>query len=92
MKLVSIKFAVSLAWVVAVIAVSLTTGPHSRASWGALVAAALVPSWLLMWWWNDPVQTLSETLTRRADRRRRPTANGARAEEGARGWSPETAG
>jgi hypothetical protein len=62
MKLVSIKFAVSLSWVVAVVVVSLATGPHSAANWAALAAAALVPSLLLLWWWNDPVQTLSESI------------------------------
>jgi hypothetical protein len=62
MKLVSFKFVVSLAWVVAIVAVSLATAPHSRANWGALVGVALVPSLLLMWWWNDPTQTMSESI------------------------------
>jgi hypothetical protein len=62
MKLVSIKFTLSLAWVVVVTALSLATGPHSGAHRAALAAAALVPSLLLMWWWNDPVQTLSESI------------------------------
>ena len=62
MKLVSIKFGLSLVWVAAVIAVSLATGPHSLANWAALVGLALVPSLLLMWWWNDPGQTMSESI------------------------------
>ena len=62
MKLVSIKFGVSMAWIVAIIAVSLATGPHSRANWAALAGVALVPSLLMMWWWNDPDQTMSESI------------------------------
>lgn len=62
MKLVSIKATVSLAWVLAVCVMSLATWPHSRATWAALAAVALVPSVMMMWWWHDPRQTMSERI------------------------------
>ena len=62
MKLVSIKVAVSLAWVVTVCLAGIAAGVHSPANWALVFAVALVPSIVMMWWWNDPRETMSETI------------------------------
>jgi len=62
MQLVSIKTIIAVLWLVTAVAVSLAGKPHSLSSWIILTAVAFVPPLAMMWFWNDPRQTMSESI------------------------------
>ena len=62
MQLVSIKPIIAMLWVSAVFVIGLVGNVDSFATWTLLTAVALVPPLVMMWWWNDPRQTMSESI------------------------------
>lgn len=61
MHLQKLKMIVSAGWVLTVLAVAITTAM----SWPvqlALAAVGLLPPLALLLWWNEPSQTMSETI------------------------------
>jgi len=63
MQLVSLKSIIAMLWVSAVWTIAGITG-HSNSfpSWAVLAAVAVVPPVVMMWRWNDPGPTMSETI------------------------------
>lgn len=62
MQLNSIKPIIAILWVVAAVILGITTNVNSLASWTVLASVALVPPLVMMWWWNDPRQTMSDSI------------------------------
>jgi hypothetical protein len=62
MRLASIKVAVAAAWILAIAIAGFVSRPHATSNWGAILGVALVPAIAMLWWWNDPPQTLSESI------------------------------
>jgi hypothetical protein len=62
MQLVSIKAIIAMLWVSTVFVVGIAGNLNSVASWTVLAAVAVVPPLVMMWRWNDPRQTMSETI------------------------------
>ena len=62
MQLVSIKAIIALLWVSTVSVVGIAGNLNSVASWTVLAGVAVVPPLVMMWRWNDPRQTMSETI------------------------------
>lgn len=63
MELQRIKMTVSAAWVVAVLAVAMVVGV-SGVVMAAAAAFALLPPLALLLFWNDPAQTMSESINK----------------------------
>jgi hypothetical protein len=61
MQLVSIKAIVAMLWVSTVSIVGIA-GSLNFPSWAVLAAVAVIPPLVMMWRWNDPCQTMSETI------------------------------
>ena len=62
MQLVSIKAIIAMLWVSTVSVVGIAGSLNSAASWTILAGVAVVPPLIMMWRWNDPRQTMSETI------------------------------
>ncbi|MGE0451399.1 MAG: hypothetical protein AB7Q29_17640 [Vicinamibacterales bacterium] len=62
MQLISLKVALATVWVSAVLVVGLTGNRHSLSSWAVLAGVALLPPIVMMWRWNLPGQTMSESI------------------------------
>jgi hypothetical protein len=62
MQLVAIKAVVAAAWVSALGAAGLAADVKSLSGWTVLVGVGLMPSLVLLWWWNDAHQTMSEAI------------------------------
>ena len=62
MQFQRIKRTVSAAWVVVVFAVGLVAGVTSSGGLVALLALGLLPPLALMLLWNEPPQTMSESI------------------------------
>jgi hypothetical protein len=62
MQLVSIKAIVAMLWVSTVFIVGIAGSLNSFPSWTALAAVAIIPPLVMSWQWNDPRQTMSETI------------------------------
>ena len=62
MQFQKIKQTVSAAWVVVVFAVGLVAGVTSSGALVALIALGLLPPLALMLLWNEPPQTMSESI------------------------------
>ena len=62
MQLVSIKAIIAMLWVSTVSVVGIAGNLNSVASWTVLAGVAVVPPLVMMWRWNDPRQTMSETI------------------------------
>jgi hypothetical protein len=62
MQLVSIKAIIALLWVSTVSVVGIAGNLNSVASWTVLAGVAVVPPLVMMWRWNDPRRTMSETI------------------------------
>lgn len=62
MQLVSIKTILAMLWVSTVVIVGLVAHSNSVSSWTFLAGVAVVPPLVMMWRWNDPHQTMSETI------------------------------
>ena len=62
MQLVSIKAIVAAAWVLAVCIVGIAGHLSSPSSLTVLASVALLPTIVMMWLWNDPPQSISESI------------------------------
>lgn len=62
MQLRSIKAIVAMLWVAAVCAAAIAGSVQSVSGWTLLAGVAVVPPLVMMWLWNDPAQTMSESI------------------------------
>ena len=62
MELQKIKWTVSAAWVIVAFVIGLVAGVRSSGGLVALTALGLLPPLALLLLWNDPPQTISESI------------------------------
>jgi hypothetical protein len=62
MQLLSIKSVVAILWVSAMFIIGIARNVDSFSSWAVLTGVAVVPPLVMMWRWNDPHQTMSESI------------------------------
>lgn len=62
MQLLSIKAIVAMLWVLAAFIIGIAGNLDSFLSWAVLTGVAVVPPLVMMWRWNDPRQTMSESI------------------------------
>ena len=62
MQLVSIKAIIAMLWVSTVTVVGIAGNLNSVTSWIVLAVVAVVPPLVVLWRWNDPRQTMSESI------------------------------
>jgi hypothetical protein len=62
MQLESIKATVATVWVSAVCTAGIAGHLRSLWGWTVLAGVALLPPLVMMWRWNNPRQTMSETI------------------------------
>jgi hypothetical protein len=62
MQLVSIKAVVAMLWVLAVSLPGFAGNVSSSQSWTVLAAVALLPPLVMMCRWNEPRQTMSQSI------------------------------
>ena len=62
MQLVSIKPIIALLWVLAVFVIGIARNLDSFSSWTVVTGVAVVPPLVMMWRWNGPRQTMSESI------------------------------
>ena len=63
MQLERIKWIVAGAWVVAAVILALVVRDLNWQMWAALIALAVIPPLAMLFWWTDPAQTMSETIS-----------------------------
>ena len=63
MQLERIKWIAAGAWVIAAVVVGLLVPDLTWQMWAAFIALAVVPPLALLFWWTDPAQTMSETIS-----------------------------
>jgi hypothetical protein len=62
MQLVSLKTGLATLWVSAALIAGIVGNVGSVASWTVLASIAIVPPIVMMWRWNAPPQTMSESI------------------------------
>ena len=62
MQLVSIKAIIAMLWVSTASIVGIAANVNSFPSWTALGVVAVIPPLVMMWRWNHPVPTMSQTI------------------------------
>jgi hypothetical protein len=62
MQLESIKAIVAAMWVSAVCAAAIAGNLQSLSGWTVLVGVAVLPPLVMMWRWNHPSPTMSESI------------------------------
>ena len=62
MQLESIKAIVATVWVSAACAAAIAGNLQSLSGWTVLVGVAVLPPLVILWRWNHPAQTLSESI------------------------------
>ena len=62
MELQKIKWIISAAWVLVAFVIGLVAGVRSSGGLVALTALGLLPPLALLLLWNDPPQTISESI------------------------------
>lgn len=62
MKLDSIKTTVTAVWVLAVGTAGIAGNLRSLSGWTVLAGFAVLPPLVMLWRWNDPYPTMSETI------------------------------
>jgi hypothetical protein len=62
MQLISLKTVLATVWVLAVLIAGLTANLNSLSSWAFMAGIAVLPPIVLMWRWNAPRQTMSESI------------------------------
>ena len=62
MQLALIKAVVAAVWVSAVCIGGIAGHLSSPSSWTGLASVALLPTIVMLWLWNDPTQSLSESI------------------------------
>jgi hypothetical protein len=64
MKLTHLKGAIVAAWLLAMFVVSVAADVTSGSAWAVLAGFALLPPLVMLRWWKDPPQTLSESINK----------------------------
>lgn len=64
MKLSTLKGAIVAAWLLAMFVVSVAADVTSGSGWAVLAGFALLPPLVMLRWWKDPPQTLSESINK----------------------------
>ena len=62
MQLVSIKAICAMLWVSAVSIAGIAGNVRSLSGWAVLAGLAILPPLVMLWRWNDPRPTMSETI------------------------------
>ena len=62
MRLISIKPIIAMLWVSAAFVIGIAGNLDSFSSWTVLTVVAVVPPLVMMWRWNEPRETMSETI------------------------------
>ena len=62
MQLVSLKAGLATLWVSVTLIAGIVGNVDSAVSWTALASIAIVPPIVVMWRWNAPPQTMSESI------------------------------
>ena len=62
MQLVTIKAVLATVWVSLAVIAGIAGNMHSVTSWAVLTGVALIPPAAMMWLWNAPHQTMSESI------------------------------
>ncbi len=62
MQLKYAKVTLACAWISAVCGAGLVGDVSSLPSWTVLLGFAILPPLVMMQWWNDPAQTMSESI------------------------------
>ena len=62
MQLVSIKPVIAMLWASAAFVIGLAASLNSFSSWTVLAGIAVLPPLVMMWRWNDPRQTTSQSI------------------------------
>lgn len=62
MELISVKTVLAIAWVSVVCLLGILGNTNSLSGWTLLAAIAVVPPLIMMWRWNDPPQSMSESI------------------------------
>jgi hypothetical protein len=62
MEFKMIKAGVAGAWVSVLAVAALAAGVQSLAGWALLAGMGLTPSVVLLWWWSDSHQTMSQSI------------------------------
>jgi hypothetical protein len=62
MQLLSIKRVIAILWVSAMCIIGIAGNLDSFSNWAVLTGFAVVPPLVMMWRWNEPRQTMSESI------------------------------
>jgi len=62
MQRFSITPIIAMLWVAAAFVIGIAGNVDSFSSWTVLTGFAVVPPLVMMWRWNDPRQTMSESI------------------------------
>ena len=62
MQLVSLKAVLATVWVSAALIAGIAGNLNSLSSWTVLAGVAVIPPIVMMWRWNAPRQTMSESI------------------------------
>ena len=62
MQLMSLKAGLAILWVSAALIAGIAGNVDSGASWTVLAGLAIIPPIVMMWRWNAPPQTMSESI------------------------------
>ena len=62
MQLISIKAIFAMLWVSVVFIAGIAGNVRSLSGWAVLGGLAIVPLLVMVWRWNDPRPTMSETI------------------------------
>ena len=63
MQLERIKWIVAGAWVMAAVILALVVSDLNWQMWAAFIALAVIPPLAMLFWWTDPAETMSETIS-----------------------------
>ena len=64
MRLQNIKVVLAVVWVISATVIGLVAGVSSAGGRVALAALGLLPPLAMLYLWNDPVQTMSESINK----------------------------
>ena len=63
MQLERIKWIAAGAWVMAAVILALVVRDLNWQMWAAFIALAVIPPLAMLFWWTDPAETMSETIS-----------------------------
>ena len=63
MQLERIKWVVTGVWVISAVILGLFIRDVTWPMWAVFIALAVLPPLALLFWWTDPAQTMSETIS-----------------------------